>query len=815
MTSARSTGEDSGHDLDRMTELVFRLPAELRNEIYALCLPDNFERAISDERILEVRWLGCSEQLFLEAATLVYSVIPFYCSTGLPLGVGDATYRMSGDIRCRPHLLDSHSLVGDFERHVRATYGKGRARSLEFLASRMVKELVVEVRVADCERAPDLADRFATFFDGLRERFGGLKKLSILFGPAFMAVTAEMASIKAMSRTGWVDIRGTPGEPYLQNAIASVKLLAPTTCKVQWKVSGAFNVFDSGPVLSRAPRKVRQRKYEPLPAESPIKATWTRVLLLYPGDQSQPLECDLEVVNVISDQCPPYEALSYVWGPKEPRGSITCHNSGQGEQAERSDVEIGPNLEHALKALRSKTTARLIWVDALCISQTDLDEGARQVTYMRQIYKHASLVTVWLGVPTFDDNAFFVGVQCLCEERKKWAQDELNNHDMYPGWGDVFVEKMTHNSLEMHPSIRADLIKLFYNDYFRRVWCVQEIVAARHCVAQYGDKAIDMYELLPLLKHAVTLSYSLAPNHLNVWRHVDTSWSHKASGSPDQDCSLGPMLHVLTTLRESDSTDPRDRIFAALGICDEGMGSILDDNFSRLPRVTVAQRWLFGLLEWLDFDAPNRFRRLALKPDYTKTTMEVYRDFTRYTALELPRGLSVLSYPQHTPDTLRDKWPSWVPHSDARRRMSFFKGDLYDAGIKNYIPFIHHSEMIDAPLKQPPQEPDVLQLSGFRIDTVAQIADPIELPSSEGLHLAVEKPWKSLFDDQLFPRPGIQYDHHEERLDIAYLLTLCMGAHWEVFSGTGRSSLPFGTSIAATPLPPFMIQPKPDCCDGL
>ncbi|KAK5718366.1 hypothetical protein LTR15_008093 [Elasticomyces elasticus] len=253
MTSAMRTYEDAS---DRMMELLFRLPAELRNEIYALCLPDNFERAISDERMLELRWLGCSEQLFSEAATLVYNVIPFYCSTGLPLGVGDATYRMSGDIRCRPHLLDSHSLVGDFERHVRATYGKAKARSLEALASRMVRELVVEVRVADCEHAPDLADRFVTFFDGLRERFRGLKKLSILFGPAFMAVTADMASIKAMS---WVYIRGTPGEPYLREAIESVKLLAPTACKVHWKVSGAFNVFDSGPLLPKPARKTRKR----------------------------------------------------------------------------------------------------------------------------------------------------------------------------------------------------------------------------------------------------------------------------------------------------------------------------------------------------------------------------------------------------------------------------------------------------------------------------------------------------------------------------------------------------------------------------
>lgn len=39
----------------------------------------------------------------------------------------------------------------------------------------------------------------------------------------------------------------------------------------------------------------------------------------------------------------------------------------------------------------------LVWIDALCINQTDIDERSAQVRLMPQIYSNASCVIVWLG----------------------------------------------------------------------------------------------------------------------------------------------------------------------------------------------------------------------------------------------------------------------------------------------------------------------------------------------------------------------------------------------------------------------------------
>ena len=40
---------------------------------------------------------------------------------------------------------------------------------------------------------------------------------------------------------------------------------------------------------------------------------------------------------------------------------------------------------------------RLIWIDSICINQKDEDEKAQQIELMRDIYRNASRVVVWLG----------------------------------------------------------------------------------------------------------------------------------------------------------------------------------------------------------------------------------------------------------------------------------------------------------------------------------------------------------------------------------------------------------------------------------
>ena len=54
-------------------------------------------------------------------------------------------------------------------------------------------------------------------------------------------------------------------------------------------------------------------------------------------------------------------------------------------------------------------------------------------------------------------------------------------------------------------------------------------------------------------------------------------------------------------------------------------------------------------------------RSRALKADYNKSTLEVYRDLARFLMRKSPRVLDVLSHAHHTDDPVTESWPSWVP----------------------------------------------------------------------------------------------------------------------------------------------------------
>ncbi|PVI01826.1 hypothetical protein DM02DRAFT_504681, partial [Periconia macrospinosa] len=99
------------------------------------------------------------------------------------------------------------------------------------------------------------------------------------------------------------------------------------------------------------------------------------------------------------EEKPIYNALSYVWGPDDvaTNDSIIIDGSPQ---------VIRKNLSNALAVL-AKAEFRAeniecsepfyLWVDAICINQSDDEEKARVVPHMGLIYADASRVYAWLG----------------------------------------------------------------------------------------------------------------------------------------------------------------------------------------------------------------------------------------------------------------------------------------------------------------------------------------------------------------------------------------------------------------------------------
>lgn len=164
-------------------------------------------------------------------------------------------------------------------------------------------------------------------------------------------------------------------------------------------------------------------KYFPLQ-----QANETRLLRLEPANEyNDPLVGSLIHVSLASET-PNYEALSYVWEDSSypwtadyswspPAGimfAIVSENIKKAEEdgtdlspvistsdghilCDSQNIKIGSELHDALRRLRLPDRQRLIWIDAICINQADIEERGSQVGIMGEIYSKAEQVLIWVG----------------------------------------------------------------------------------------------------------------------------------------------------------------------------------------------------------------------------------------------------------------------------------------------------------------------------------------------------------------------------------------------------------------------------------
>ncbi len=114
---------------------------------------------------------------------------------------------------------------------------------------------------------------------------------------------------------------------------------------------------------------------------------------------ANPQEISLRVEQVQRQHAPSYTAVSYTWGDDNPTEII---------QLNGQSFHVRPNLWSCLYCLSLEANRQImwthIWVDAICIDQTNDQERNAQVRLMDTIYRNASSVSGWLGlVPAADE----------------------------------------------------------------------------------------------------------------------------------------------------------------------------------------------------------------------------------------------------------------------------------------------------------------------------------------------------------------------------------------------------------------------------
>ncbi|KAK2004316.1 HET domain-containing protein [Colletotrichum falcatum] len=513
-------------------------------------------------------------------------------------------------------------------------------------------------------------------------------------------------------------------------------------------------------------------RYEPLPPISEQSRTppFTRLLFLHPGSGEEPFEAHLQIVNV--EDAPPYEALSYTWGDStdEPRDYIWLQGY---------PLPVKPNLEDALRSLRLPTQVRRLWIDALCIDQSNLDERSRQVQYMRLVYKHAARVIVWLGLKTSGTQEAFLAAGRLAMIRE-YTHPGPNAAQIDP---EAVQQLMRSMADDLPDTCMVHLDQVFERQYFNRCWCVQEVVASTWAIAKIEDLEMSFFDLIASLvvlarwKGEISIQRPYELWNLILVRRQPTMIQSR----PEVEGSIGSFLGLLELTRTLQATDDRDKVFSLLGICDEGLNPVLaltqvfDNNDSwriRLIRrgFTRVNNFVNGLAPGLNFGRPR-----ALRPDYKRDTVLVYCDLTRFLMRKQPRILDVLDHVQHNEDPSLGDYPSWVPKWFDQRTCFVFKG-AYLAGFCDGH-FRYFAELRDIPVRDDPMQPRVLSSDGYHVDMVEKTSETLDFGwGSRATASAIVDAWEQLFGVPVAPRCGRHY-RDGSLLDIAFCKAVLAGKH--------------------------------------
>ncbi|OJD13094.1 hypothetical protein AJ78_06415 [Emergomyces pasteurianus Ep9510] len=457
--------------------------------------------------------------------------------------------------------------------------------------------------------------------------------------------------------------------------------------------------------------------YQPLPPIAPVGKTppFTRLLLLSSGQLNEPLRGSLIIHVLDSDigPIPPYESLSYVWGTEAEQTSIYIDGKS---------IPIKPNLDSALRSLRLPAQARRLWVDALCIDQSNTDERSRQVRYMRFMYKHATRVVVWLGCWVPGVEMAFEVAERLAVVRERCGEDK------------VALQKAVVELAVGAPEAFHHLDQLFDRPYFIRNWCVQEVVASKWAIAKCEALEINFFDLIATAPYmSVKRDQILLGMPFEFWNFIFMLRQPSSvfrGGAVEG--SLGSLTLLLATTRDFKVTDPRDKVFSILGISDEGLEPAISftqtmSSSDHNPALMLYRRFAIGVAKRVNNLGPDLdiLRHKALRPDYNKNLLEVYRDLTRFLIRKSPRVVTVLAHVQHTEDPAQSDFPSWVPKWFQPRQCSVLDVGCFLAGFCDGH-FRYFADAEDMPLSKEPMRPNSLQLRGFHVDRVKSVSQVLE-----------------------------------------------------------------------------------------
>lgn len=378
-----------------------------------------------------------------------------------------------------------------------------------------------------------------------------------------------------------------------------------------------------------------------------------------------------------------WNAASYTWGTDPPSRILYIDSTfPQDPNGGRRVIRITPNVDAMLRHLRSKQQEHYLWVDAICLNQSNMPEKNQQVRRMEWIYRLALQVLVWLGE---DDGTTRIGMKlveglAIVSERPDFANDSENTEGIGLALRELLGNQQPHA-----------LDRLFQRPWFGRRWILQEVALAREpivCCGRYqlpwnkfraGMEVISKTQSGPLFAQTQLMDDQSA-------RAVRTLLKlNRVSGH---------YLDLLWNFDTSACKEKHDVIYALLGLATNRLPAPQDKEVGSSVSFSIGSD--ADLERFIEM--ASSMRRLSEEPLplYVDYGTPWYLLFTQVAAYFVHRtafaSITRHLYAFGSLHETNSDWPSWVPDWSRPRRPE------PKTGMSNVVPWASSVDVVDEAL---------------------------------------------------------------------------------------------------------------------
>jgi hypothetical protein len=312
-------------------------------------------------------------------------------------------------------------------------------------------------------------------------------------------------------------------------------------------------------------------------------------------------------------QAPPYKAVSYAcgqpfksydWAPPEMRDLLTPTEVEEPPiaiEAQPGNLivqgyisRMSRNLQLALDHLQRAGVTGWLWVDAICIRQDDAAERASQVQMMGDIYAMAAEVIIWTGPDPLQ-------VDDVLEVLRKVGPALVDEDRSSPlPFGDPALQERIGVASLYSQKLLMFVLWLESCRWFERTWIIQECILARSARIFIGGHSIPWGQCFGLIERLARWGWIVELMRMldaafgfsdrgAIWNAIRLTELHQWARSPMPKCeialgnqhakasavqtlaeidkrSMEDLSYLLKTSASFVSSDPRDKVYALLGI---------------------------------------------------------------------------------------------------------------------------------------------------------------------------------------------------------------------------------------------------------